>query len=364
MRRLTAILALLSLGLIAPPGLAQSLHISEMARIKGQGISVLQGLGLVVGLNGTGDSGKELAVARPIAEVLRRNGNPIPDLSELAKSRSVALVMVTCQVPREGARKDDELDVRVSVIHSASSLDGGVLYISPLTAPIPGSGVWAYAQGQVIVESQENPTTGFLPGGAYIAKDIVTTPDVKTSFELVLDPPYAGFRAAAEVAGAINDEYLLTTRTIGEKIAKVIDERTILVTVPESERRAPAGFVGDVMGTSISSNRLGLPAQVICNTRTGQIMVSGDVRISPAVITHEDLVITTTIPTPEPTAADPLVEKSRWAAIGPGARETDMARIQDLQSALNQLAVPANDQIQILQMLHKAGKLHARLIID
>ncbi len=203
MRRLTAILALLSLGLIAPPGLAQSLHISEMARIKGQGISVLQGLGLVVGLNGTGDSGKELAVARPIAEVLRRNGNPIPDLSELAKSRSVALVMVTCQVPREGARKDDELDVRVSVIHSASSLDGGVLYISPLTAPIPGSGVWAYAQGQVIVESQENPTTGFLPGGAYIAKDIVTTPDVKTSFELVLDPPYAGFRAAAEVAGAI-----------------------------------------------------------------------------------------------------------------------------------------------------------------
>ena len=53
-----------------------------------------------------------------------------------------------------------------------------------------------------------------------------------------------------------------------------------------------------------------------------------------------------------------------WAAIGPGAREAEMARIQDLQSALNQLAVPANDQIQILQMLHKAGKLHARLIIN
>ncbi len=364
MRRLTITLSLLTLALLAGPGLAQTLRITEMARIKGQGVSVLQGLGLVMGLNGTGDSGKELAVARPIAEVLRRNGNPIPDLAELAKSRSVALVMVTCRIPREGAMTDDELDVRISVIHSASSLDGGILYISPLTAPIPGSGVWAYAQGQVIVETPENPTTGFIPGGAYIAKDIVTTPDVKASFELVLDPPYAGFRSAAEVAGAINDEYLLTTRTIGEKIAKVLDERRIRVTVPESERRAPAGFVGDVMATSVSSNRLGLPAQVICNTRTGHIMITGDVRISPAVITHEDLVITTTVPTPQPTAADPLVDKSRWAAIGPGARESDLTRIEDLQNALNQLDVPATDQIQILQMLHRAGKLHARLIID
>lgn len=364
MRRLMAALSLLALALHAAPASAQTARISELARMKGQGVSMLQGLGLVMGLNGTGDSGKELAVARPIAEVLRRNGNPIPDLEELAKGRSVALVMVTCEVPRDGAKTDDELDVRVSVIHSASSLEGGILYTAPLTAPMPGSGVWGYASGQVIVESADLPTTGYVPGGAYIAKDIDTTPEVKTSFELVLEPQYAGHRASAEIAGAINDEYLLTTRTIGEKIARVVDERTVRVTVPESERRAPAGFVGDVMATSVSISRLAIPAQVICNTRTGQITVTGDVRISPAVITHEDLVITTTIPTPEPTAADPLVDKSRWAALGPGARESDLARIEDLQAALNQLDVPVTDQIQILKMLNRAGKLHARLIID
>ena len=364
MRRLATPVILLILALLARPGLAQTARISELARIKGQGVSTLQGLGLVMGLNGTGDSGKELAVARPIAEVLRRNGNPIPDLAELAKARSVALVMVTCEVPREGAKTDDQLDVRVSVIHSASSLEGGILYTAPLTAPVPGSGVWGYANGQVIVESPDRPTTGFIPEGAYIAKDIDTTPDITSSFELVLGAQYAGYRAAAEIAGAINDEYLLTTRTVGEKIARVIDERTVGVTVPDSERRAPAGFVGDVMATSVSVGRLSVPAQVICNTRTGQITVTGDVRISPAVITHEDLVITTTIPDPVPTPADPLVDKSRWAALGPGARESELARIEDLQNALNQLDVPVTDQIQILQMLHRAGKLHAKLIID
>ncbi len=99
MRRLTAILALLSLGLIAPPGLAQSLHISEMARIKGQGISVLQGLWLFVCLNGTFYSGNALAVPRPLSEVLRRICYPIPPLSALSHSPSLSLFMFPFPFP-------------------------------------------------------------------------------------------------------------------------------------------------------------------------------------------------------------------------------------------------------------------------
>ena len=87
--------------------------VSQYVRIKGQGDAVLQGLGLVVGLNGTGDQGDDLAIARPLAQLLRSMGNPIDTFQELANSRSAALVMVTCQVPRHGSAAGDNLDVRV-----------------------------------------------------------------------------------------------------------------------------------------------------------------------------------------------------------------------------------------------------------
>lgn len=363
MRRLRTLIPAALALLAAPTALAQN-RVAEIAHIKGQGASVIQGLGLVMGLNGTGDSGKELAVARPLAEVLRRNGNPIPDIDELAKSRSVALVMVTCEVPAAGAKANDQLNAHVSVLHSASSLEGGRLYVSPLTAPFPGSEVWAFASGAVVVEDEENPTTGVVPLGAYIAKDIDTTPDIHAQFEIVLHQDFSGWRAATEVAGAINDEYLLTARTLTDRIAEVVDERTIRVRVPEAERASPAGFVGDVMNAPVSIPRLGLPAQVICNTRTGAIVVTGDVRISPAVIRHKDLVITTTVPPPTPTPLDPVVETNLWADVTTDGPERELARVGDLLGALNQLAVPPKDQIQIFQMLHRAGKLHARLVLE
>ncbi len=362
MRRLRT-LTLAALALLSAPAAHAQESVAEIALIKGQGASVLQGLGLVMGLDGTGDSGKELAVARPLAEVLRRNGNPIPDIEELAKAKSVALVMVTCEVPAIGAKANDQLDAHVSVLHSASSLEGGRLYVAPLTAPFPGSDVWAFAQGAVVVEDEDHPTAGVVMDGAYIAQDIDTTPDIRSHFEIVLHPNFSGWRAASEVAGAINDQYLLTARTLTDRVAEVIDERTIRVIVPEAERGAPAGFVGDVMNAPVSISRLGLPAQVICNTRTGNIMVTGDVRISPAVIHHRDLVITTTVPPPEPSPDQPIVRTERWADVSTDGPERELARIGDLLAALNQLNVPSKDQIQIFQMLHSAGKLHARLVI-
>lgn len=363
MRRLCRLVPLV-LALACVDAAPAQTHVSDIARIKGQGVSVLQGLGLVMGLNGTGDSGKELAIARPLAEVLRRNGNPIPDLEELAKARSVALVMVTCQIPAEGAKTGDLLSARVSVVHSASSLEGGELYVAPLTAPFPGSDVWAFASGSISLENPDLPTTGTVPSGVYIASNIDTTPEIRAEFDIILDPHFSGWRAASEIAGAINDEYLLTARTLTDKIASVHDDRTIRVRVPDAERQSPAGFVGDVLNTPVSVPRLGLPAQVICNPRAGSILVTGDVRISPVVINHRDMVITTTVPEPEPTLDDPVVRTDRWAGVTTERDERDLARIEDLMNALNQLAIPPKEQIQIFQMLHRAGKLHARLIIE
>lgn len=360
MRRVLVMLSLLVL--VSPAFGARTLR--EIARIKGENEYKLQGLGLVVGLPGTGDSGKELVMARPLAEVLRRQGNEIPDFDELAKSQSVALVMVTARVPRTGARVGDQLDITVSAMHSAESLAGGVLLAAPLTSVVRTGEVYAIAGGKLLIEDEQTPTVGAVRQGADVVADVDTSASIGGGFDLVIETPYRSWGASASVATEINQQYLLTTSRLAEPIAHPVDPSTVRVRVPDSEKGNPAVFVGEVMRTDITSALRQLPAQVICNTRSGIILVTGDVRVDPAVITHEDLTITTTVPPIEPSPLNPEVRESRWAAVETDAREPEAAKLDDLLRAFDQLDVPPVDQIQILQMLHQAGKLHAKLIID
>lgn len=358
-------LACALLALLCAPALGNR-SLREIARLKGQDESKLQGLGLVIGLNGTGDPGDELVMARPLMQVLAAMGNPLPSLAELENTRSVALVMVTCTVPRTGAKQGDALDIRVSTMHSATDLSGGMLLAAPLVVPTPGgaSSAYAIASGSVVVEDPERPTVGRVAAGADMIREVVTSAPIRGSFELILDPHVAGWGPAAEVANEINQQYLLSAERFSAPLAVVLDPRTVKVTVPEAERSAPAAFVGDVMSTDVSSALRRLPAKVICNTRTGAILVTGDVRVSPAVITHRDLTISTTVPPPIPDEAAPLTFESQWAAVETDAREPEAAALEDLLTALGQLQIPAGEQILILQMLHDAGKLHAQLVID
>jgi flagellar P-ring protein precursor FlgI len=359
MNRLATILTLVVTTLAADAG-----SVREFTRIRGQGESVLQGVGLVLGLNGTGDGGDELATIRPLAELLRRNEMPVASLEELANSNSAALVMVTCTIPREGAQVDDTLDATVSVINSASSLRGGELYIAPLTEPRPGGAVYGFAQGSVVVLDEENPTTGTVPRGVRIVRPISTMPQIESVFDLIVDNWYAGWSTTHYIASQINDTYHLDTDPTADRIARVIDDRTIRMSVPPAEMGTKAAFISDVMQTLIDPRRFGLPAMVVASTRTGSIVVTGDVRISPTVITYNELVLTTTLPAPLPTPEQPLVETQRWARVASGAEQDDLARLDDLLAAFKQLDVDAVDQIQILRNLHRSGSLHAKLIID
>lgn len=338
--------------------------VGNYVRIRGQGDNVLQGLGLVVGLNGTGDRGSDLAVARPLAQLLRNMGNPIESFEELAASRSVALVMVTCVVPIQGAAQFDHVRARVSVLHSATSLEGGELLMAPLRSASPGDPlVYALASGLVTADGAETATAGWVEGGARITRDIRTTPDIGGSFDLIVNPAFVGFQAVSYLAGVIQDDYFLAVETT-ERIAVALDPRTIRVTVPAAERENVAGFIGQVLQTRVSAELLGLPARVVADTRAGVITFDGSVEISPAVITHRDLVITTTLPPPVPAPETPLVERTRWAGVPTGARPAEMARLEGLLESLNRLDVTTLDQIEILKTLHAAGKLHAKLIID
>lgn len=362
MRKLGLMLVMM-LGLIAArPALGST--VKELSRLKGQGESVIQGIGLVVGLSGTGDSGKELAMARPLMQVLANNGNMLGSPKELASSKSVALVTVTCTIPAAGARADDRLDAMVAVVNSAASLKGGRLFLAPLRGPRRDDPIiWAMAEGAIDLEDTTVPTVGRVRGGARIMEDVMM-PALEDVFELIIHPHFSGYPAATEIAASINHQYFNSPQAGGPSIATVIDDRTIRVTIPEAERSARAAFVADVLNTDINVALLKLPAQVVCNQRTGAIIVTGDVQISPVAITHKDLVITTTIPPPEPTKDDPLIERQRWAGVYTNAKPSETARLTDLLGAFKKLDVPVAEQISILQMLRKAGKLQAELIVD
>lgn len=342
--------------------------VNELARIKGQGENILRGTGLVFGLNGTGETGKDLAMVQQLSEYLRNNGSPVPNFTDLKGVKNVAIVNVTIIVPEGGARSDDRLDVSVESIYSASSLAGGTLYITPMLGPVPNprDTPWAFAQGAITIEDKANPRKGRIRDGGRMVKDILRG-EVGDSFTLILRTPYQGWASANAIATTITQEiYGKVGRSLSglPAIATVIDDRSIRIDVPLTERADRAGFIGDVLATPINVALLKLPAQVIYNAESQMIVLTGDVEISPVAITQKDLTITTTAPAPVPTPDNPLVETKRWTGLATGAKEGDRAKLQDLLNAFNQLKIQVPEQIAILSMLEKTGKLHAHLVRD
>lgn len=348
---------------------AQATSVKELTRIEGQGESILRGVGLVIGLSNSGDSSKDLAIARPLVALLQNNGQGVGEPQEITKGktefRSVALVSVTCVVPREGARTDDTLDVTVSTLNSATSLKGGELYMTVLQGPLPGSPVYAIAAGKIEIEDTSVPTSARVRGGARIVKDIAM-PDVGDAFNLVVESPYVGWSSVSTIAEAIQSNVALSGRAslATPRVARVIDDRLIRITIPVEERSDKAAFLADVLNAQIRTELLDLPAQVIINQRTGAIIVTGDVTISPVAITHKDLQITTTTPAPTPTPQNPLVTRDRWTEVATSPSPREYARLSELLAALRNLDIPVSEQINIVQMLHKTGKLQAKLVMD
>jgi len=370
-RTLAIFIAIFVPAALAPHAQAGT-TVNEIARIKDRGGSGLQGMGLVIGLNGTGDTGKDPAVARPLMELYKNIGNPMADISDLKNAKSVAVVMVMCSIPEGGWRTNDQFDVTVSAMHNAQSLEGGMLFMAPLRGPYNDSdpelgAPWAMASGPVVIESAKQPRTGRVRGGAKMIRELPNQGIINGSFTLILNKPFSGYAAASEIASSITQNlYGKSGRNLEglPPIATVIDDRTIRIDIPATERASTAAFVGDVLSTPVSMALLKLPAQVIYNQAAGKIVLTGDVEISPVAITSADLTITTTTPPPVPTPDNPLVETKRWTGLSAGAKETDRAKLQDLLSAFNQLNIPVADQIALLAMLEKTGKLHAKLVMD
>lgn len=353
--RNAAILLTATLALLAPrPVLA--VKVADITRLGGQRPNVLTGLGLVVGLKGTGDGGDYLPAIKPLAGMLSKFANPTA-VKELGNVDNVALVLLSAKVPSNGVRDGDSIDVYVMSQGAAKSLKGGRLFITPMTGPIPDSGIFAMAEGPVEIEDPSTPTVGVVKGGAVMEADMpAQVIDPSGRFSLILQDPSADWTTASTIAKTIND----AEGADGEILAVAIDSKNIVVTIPPGERARPDSFLSRVRQLPVPL--LPTEARVQINERTGTLIVTGDVEISPVVISHKGLTITTMDPEPVPTPRAPVLRTKNVVPLDTTRRGG--AKLQDLVNALEQLKVPATDRITIVKELHKTGMLHAKLIVE
>lgn len=346
---------LFMLGLLAAAPHALAVKIADITRIGGQRTSVLTGLGLVYGLNGTGDGGDFAAAIKPLAGMLSKFSDPVT-MDQLQKAQNVAVVGLVATIPPNGVRDGDHIDVRVMSLGAATSLKGGRLFVSPLQSPIPNGGIFALAEGSLTIEDPSDPNVAVVHGGAVMEADLPAKYIENGQFTFILDDPSASWTTASTIAKIIND----AEGTNGEMLAVVIDPKNVLVTIPKIERDRPDSFISRVERLPVPM--LPTEARVQINERTGTMIVTGDVEISPVVISHQGLTITTVMPPPVPTLRNPVIQTHD--AVPLETVDQGGAKLQDLVNALEQLKVPANDRITIVEELYKTGKLHAKLIME
>lgn len=330
-------------------------RIADVTRLSNQRTNVVTGWGLVFGLKGTGDGGDFLPAIAPLAEMLKRGGNPV-SIRDLGDAKNVAIVTITATLPPTGARDGDKIDVYVSNWGSAKSLKGGRVYPTPLAARFGDKEfLVGFADGGVELEDPTTPLVGIIKGGLVIEGDLPNGKvDVGGMFKLIIDDPSATWTMSSNIAKIINDS------EDGQSWAWAISEKEVVVRIPPGEQQRPDSFISRIQ-------RLPLPmvaaeARVLINTRTQTIVITGDVEISPVVISHKGLTISTVLPAPVATPRTPVVQSKDFIPLD--TTNAGGAKLQDLINALDQLKVPVGDRISIIKELHKTGKLHAKLIVE
>jgi flagellar P-ring protein FlgI len=353
--RLTLLILLVLLA--ASP--AWAVKIADITHIGGERTNMLTGLGLVYGLDGTGDGGSFTAAINPLRQMLTKFSDPV-QAQELNNAANVAVVALTATVPADGANNGDHLDVHVSSLGAATSLKGGRLFVTPMVGPMGGGKVLALAEGPVDLEDPSTPTVGVIraaAGGAVMEESLpARVVDDQGRFTLIIDQPSASWTMASTIAQVINDSEGLD----GQTLAVARGERNIVVTIPADERNDPDAFIARV--EQLPVRIMPTQARVLIDAKTGTIIITGDVEISPVVISHKGLSISTINPPPVATPQSPIVTSSSVVELGT-SHQMD-GNLQDLITAMEQLKVPTADRIDILKELYESGKLHAKLIID
>ncbi len=368
MRRLViASIVFVSAAFFTMPFASAAVHptvrIKELAHVEGVRSNQLTGLGLVVGLQGTGDR-SQLAL-RMMRNMVTSFG--ISTDEKMIRSRNAAVVTVTAQLS-PFVRQGQTVDVVVSAMGDAKSLEGGVLLQTPLQAA--DGKVYAVAQGPVTVGgfvaggaaarvTKNVTTTGRIPGGAIVERDVSMDFVQSNWISLLLEEP--DFTTAQRIANAINERY--------GGVARPADAGRVEVAVPPRYTANPTTFIAQVEQLEVTPDALG---RVVVNERTGTVVMGGQVGISAVTVAHGNLTVRVVeapeVVQPEPFGAGVTAVVPRTGvAVTEGAEQLvslpASSTVDELVKAMNAIGATPRDIITILQAIDQAGALHGELVV-
>lgn len=364
-RYLTLLPLLLLLQLLLPHSTSAA-RIKDIAQIEGVRSNQLVGYGLVIGLNGTGDSDSTQFTVQSLVNMMERLGVTVnPDD---VKVDNVAAVIVTAELP-PFAKTGSAIDVLVSSIGDADSLAGGSLLMTPLKAP--DGNIYAVAQGPLVVGSlafggkaakvqKNHPTVGRLPGGALVEREVsfALDPDSQLNYQLA-EPD---FTTVSRIATAINSHF-------NSPLAVPIDSASLKVAVPLPYRQRLVEFVAALEGLPVQPDAT---AKIVVNEKTGTIVMGEGVRIATVAVSHGNLnlVISESAEVSQPypfsmgeTVAVPETDIAASEDEGNLVVLQMGVSIGDVAQALNAIGATPRDLIAIFQAIKASGALHAELVV-
>lgn len=353
-------------ALMLLPRNSEAARLKDIANIEGVRSNQLIGYGIVVGLNGTGDKKGTLFTSQSVSNLLERLGVRV-SATDL-KLANVAAVVVTAELPpfaKSGAR----VDVTLSSIGDATTLQGGVLLMTPLKAA--DGKTYAVAQGPVSVggftvsgggdtAQRNHPTVGVISKGAAVEKNIPFDLFANGQIKIVLREP--DFMTATRVQVALN-------KTLGPGRAKAIDSASVLLPLDQAMAASPVELIAKLEQLEVEPDT---SARVVVNERTGTIIMGENVRVSTVALAHGNLNITirqeNQVSQPNAlgggqTAVVPNTDLQVGEEGGLLTVVPETVSLGQVVAALNQLGTTPRDLIAIFEALQKAGALQAELVI-
>ena len=364
---LIAIIIFVLVNIISLLKVYADVRIKDIARINQSGETELVGYGLVVGLAGTGDGKGAQFTVQSVTNMLQRMGITVP--MDKIKIKNVAAVLVTAELPAT-SKGGDKIDVTVSSIGDATTLEGGTLIMTPLS---DRSGVlYGYAQGSVSiggfnVQVGDNKIVsnytlvGRIPNGASIERDAIPQEVSTGSIKLSLYNP--DYTTVERIKESINQHY--------PDCATTVDEASVTMKVPVSfgGQESHVRFIAAIENLTVMPDA---PARVVINEKTGTIVAGEHVTISPIALAHGNITIEVKshpiVSQPEPFSQGTTIEtkesninvKEEKARV---AFFEETTSISEIAAALNAIGATPRDIIAIFQAIKQAGALRAELVV-
>ncbi len=351
-------------------GSAEAARIKDLSGIKGVRSNQLIGFGLVIGLTKTGDSAVNVFFSiQAIASMLKKLGVTIPsDRIGQLQFKNIATVIVTADLPAF-AKHGDSIDVTVSSLGDAKSLQGGTLLMTPLKGT--DNNTYAVAQGPISIGGfsvqgaargvQKNHlTVGRISNGALVEKEIKSNFNIKE--EIILALKKTDFTTASRITKAINND-------MKDEVATMVDGRTVRIQIPKFYMNNASDLVTKIESIEVAPDT---EAKVIIDERTGTVVMGENVRISSVAVAHGALFVQIK---EEPVVSQPPALASETAetvvlprtriSVGEGEDKLlvipKSVSLGDVVQGLNSIGVTPRDLIAILQAIKSSGALHARL---